>query len=358
MSGAEAVRLRPLVETVVDGEHLWLLRGPAGGDCRIADPSPAVLALVELLDGRGGTPAELATALRRGGLAAGEGEVAGMLASLDAAALLEPVRPEPEDDRYARQLLYLRERRPAGADAERMQDRLRAARVAIIGCGGLGSWAAAGLACVGIGAMTLVDGDVVERSNLNRQLLFRERDVGRAKVVAAAETLRAFDSALALEVVERQLLDVGAIRDCVRGHDLVIACADKPAYDIARWINAACLAEGIPHISAGQLPPTVRVGPLVLPGETGCLACLEAALREANPLYDRLEARRRADRRPHATLGPASGIVGQVIATEALHHLTGLVRPATAGSVWTMDLRSLEAERTPVRRRAGCPACG
>ena len=206
--------------------------------------------------------------------------------------------------------------------------------------------------------MTLVDGDVVERSNLNRQLLFRERDVGRAKVAAAAETLRAFDSALTLDPVERRLLDVGAIRDCVRGHDVVVACADQPAYDIARWINAACLAEGIPHISAGQLPPIVRVGPLVVPGETACLACLEAALREENPLYEQLEARRRADRRPHATLGPASGIVGQVIATEVLHHLTALARPATTGAVWTMDLRSLEAERTPVRRRAGCPACG
>jgi hypothetical protein len=50
--------------------------------------------------------------------------------------------------------------------------------------------------------------------------------------------------------------------------------------------------------------------------------------------------------------------VGQVIATEVLHHLTALARPATTGAVWTMDLRSLEAERTPVRRRAGCPACG
>ncbi|HZB75376.1 MAG TPA: ThiF family adenylyltransferase, partial [Solirubrobacteraceae bacterium] len=252
MSGAGAVRLRPLVETVVGDEHLWLLRGPAGGDCRIADPAPAVLPLVELLDGAGGTPRELTTALRRDGLPTEEAEVAGMLAALDAAALLEPVRPEPEDDRFSRQLLYLRERSPAGADADRMQRALREARVAIIGCGGLGSWAAAGLACVGIGAMTLVDGDVVERSNLNRQLLFRERDVGRAKVAAAAETLRAFDSALTLDPVERRLLDVAAIRDCVRGHDVVVACADQPAYDIARWINAACLAEGIPHISAGQ----------------------------------------------------------------------------------------------------------
>ena len=102
MSGAGAVRLRPLVETVVGDEHLWLLRGPAGGDCRIADPSPAVLALVELLDGAGGTPRELTTALRRDGLPTEEAEVAGMLAALDAAALLEPVRPDPEDDRFSR----------------------------------------------------------------------------------------------------------------------------------------------------------------------------------------------------------------------------------------------------------------
>lgn len=350
---SRAVRLRPLVEVVRDDDHLWLLRGPAGGDCRIADPDDAVVELVRLLAAGGGSAKELARALAT----CGEAEVEAMLADLDAAELLEPVAPEPADDRLSRQLLYLRDRRPRSADASEMQRAVRDARIAIIGCGGLGSWAAAGLACIGVGTLTLIDFDVVERSNLNRQLLFRERDIGRAKVAAAAASLRAFDGSLEVRAVERTIDGVAAARRSIAGHDFVVACADHPPYEIARWINAACLEERIPHISAGQLPPIVRVGPTVVPGATACLACLESALRAGNPLYDRLEALRRDDRRPQATLGPASGIVGQVIAMEILHHLSGLTPPATTGAVWSMDLRTLQTERTPVDRLDDCPAC-
>ena len=352
MSGS--LHLRPLVEVVHEERRLWLLRGPGGGDCRITDPPDAVRALVDLLDGDGGTPAELRGALAARGLAVDRQELGEMLEALASADLLEQGGEGDDEARLSRQLLYLRDRRAREADPVEMQHRVREASVAIVGCGGLGSWAAAGLACIGVGSLTLVDGDVVERSNLNRQLLFRERDIGRSKVAAAAESLRAFDASIAVRAVEHFVTGVEDARRCVAGHDFVVACADQPAYEIARWLDAACRLERVPHISAGQLPPIVRVGPTVLPGQTACVRCLETALRAANPLYDRLEALRRAARRPLATVGPASGIAGQVIAMEVLHHLTGLVRPATAGAIWTIDLRTLESELTPVAQVGDC----
>ena len=353
-----AVRLRPLVEILRTDSAVWLLRGPAGGDARIARPSESAVALLELLADDGGTPERLVAALGERGIDAGVDEIRDGLATLESAGMLEPADDYADDERLARQLLYLRDRRPAGAAARSMQAAVSTARVAVIGCGGLGSWAAAGLACIGVGQLTLVDGDVVERSNLNRQLLFRERDVGRPKVDAAAETLRGFDEQLDVRPVHRFLKSPDAVRACVAGHDFVIACADQPAYEIARWIGDACVREGIPHIGAGQLPPVIRVGPLVIPHRTACVRCLEAALREENPLYDQLEAQRARDQRPHATLGPASGIVGQVIASEVLHHLTGLCPPATLGAAWTLDMRTLTSESTPVRRRDDCRVCG
>jgi bacteriocin biosynthesis cyclodehydratase domain-containing protein len=177
-------------------------------------------------------------------------------------------------------------------------------------------------------------------------------------VDAAAASLRAFDAGLDVVAARATLASEADVARAVAGADLVAACADRPPYEIARWINRACARAGIAHISAGQLPPTVRVGPLVVPGATACLACLELALREENPLYDRLEALRRASAKPLATTGPASGVVGQVVASEVVHHLTGLVRPGTYDAVWTLDLRTLAAERMCVDRRAECPVCG
>jgi bacteriocin biosynthesis cyclodehydratase domain-containing protein len=354
----EAVRLRPLVEVVEDGEGaLYLLRGPAGGDCVIRTPPAAALPLVRALE-RGGTVAQLAARVRGGGHAVDDATVAAMLDELAAVGVLERLPREADDARLARQLLYLRDRAPAGADAAAMQRRVAAAHVVVLGCGGLGSWAATGLACIGVGRITLVDDDVVELSNLNRQLLFKESDLGRPKVEAAAEALRSFNSDIAVEPLRRRLASRADVAEAIAGASFVLACADRPPYLIARWINRACLDARVPHISAGQLPPTIRVGPLAMPGETACVGCLELALREENPLYDRLERLRSDDTRPLATLGPASGIVGSLIATEVLHHLTGLARPATRDAVWTMDLRTLAAERTEVVRRPDCPECG
>ena len=287
-----------------------------------------------------------------------EPELETMVGELAAAGFLEPATPFDDGARMARQLLYLRDRAPAGADAAAMQRRLAAAHVVVLGCGGLGSWSAAALACIGVGRLTIVDSDVVELSNLNRQLLFRESDVGRPKVVAAAGALRAFSTDLRVQAVARELTGVDDVREVVSGASLVLCLADRPPYAIARWVGAACHAEGVAHLSAGQLPPVVRVGPLVVPGETACSACLECQLRDENPLYDRLEALRTADERPLAALGPASGVVGCVIATEALHRLTGLATPATLGSVWTLDLRTLAGAMTPVARREDCAVCG
>ena len=354
----EAIRLRPLVEVAEDADGaLYLLRGPAGGDCVIRTPPAGAPSLLRALE-RGGSVTALTAAVRADGHAVSDAAVATMIGELAAAGVLEPVPDGPDDERLSRQLLYLRERAPAGVEPRAAQRRLSDAHVTILGCGGLGSWAATGLACIGVGALTLIDDDVVELSNLNRQLLFRAADVGRAKVDAAADSLHAFDPRLRVVPVRRRLDSVGDVAEAVAGASFVLACADRPPYLIARWVNRACLDAGVPHISAGQLPPTVRVGPIVVPGETACAECLELALREENPLYDELERLRSRSERPLATLGPASGIVGSVIATEVLHFITGLAAPATAGHVWTLDLRTLASDRIAVERRAGCAACG
>ena len=116
------------------------------------------------------------------------------------------------------------------------------------------------LACCGIGEMLLVDFDTVEISNLNRQVLYGEGDVGRPKAKLAAERLRTFNSAMRLKVLEERLDSEAAVAAAIDGYDLVVNAVDWPAHDIEVWVNSACFASGIPYIAMSHYPPIARVG--------------------------------------------------------------------------------------------------
>jgi len=263
-----------------------------------------------------------------------------------------------EAARYGRQLRYFSHVSSGELPPSEYQRRLREARVLILGLGGLGSWASYALLCCGVGELILLDGDIVEESNFNRQILYSECDVGRPKVEAAAEALAKFDSSCRLDTVARRLESVDAVREAVEGNDFVVNGADWPAHDIERWVNAACFDAGVPFITMSHSPPVARVGPLYVPGTTGCFACQERTYRDAFPLYDELVDQRRGRSSEAATLGPVCAFVGGQVALETLHQLTGLVPPATLGASFAYDLRTMAVTREDVPRLPACPVCG
>lgn len=336
----ERFRLRRSLELFVSSEgDLYLLRGGARAEWVVRGASEGERALLQLLADGPRSAAELA--------GCGVADPAAALAQLDALELLEPELPP---SRHDRQLIYFRDH----GDPLEMQAQLRAARVVVIGCGGLGCWALAGLASAGIGTLVLIDDDVVSIDNLNRQILYRAADIGRSKVEAAREALSAFDPDLRLVTHQRRLGSADEIADVVVGADVVVETADWPPHLLSLWIDAACRRLSIPHISAGQDPPKVRVGPFFLPGRPGCLRCQEAAARDGFPLYDELAASRARRPATTATLGPASGVVGSMIAMEVVHLLTGIGVPATAGRAILIDLQTLEMTREAIRPDASC----
>ena len=173
-----------------------------------------------------------------------------------------PPLPAAVAARFDRQLPYLAE---LGAPAE-MQRRLRDATVAIIGCGGLGTWALGGLACTGVGNFILVDDDTVEPSNLNRQILYVDADIGRPKVACAAEWVARFAPGTNVVAQQRRVASVADVAPLARDADVVVMLADDPPYVLERWVNAACQVAGTPYIACGQATPLMKVGPLVRPG--------------------------------------------------------------------------------------------
>jgi bacteriocin biosynthesis cyclodehydratase domain-containing protein len=351
----ERPRIKRTKELVTSGGDVYVLRPTDGSDLRIEQPDAVARGLISALDGTR-TRAELEREF-------GADRVGGALAALAEAELLDDAADDElvsarERARHDRQLRYFSEVGEAGVAPSEYQRRLRDARVLMLGVGGLGSWASYGLVCCGVGEIVLVDHDRVEESNFNRQILYRERDIGRVKVEVAAEALRGFDSHCRLVPVEQQLDGVDAVRELAEHADVVVNSADWPAHDIERWVNAACFDVGVPFITMSHSPPIGRVGPLYVPGVTGCFACQEDTYRDAYPLYDELVEQRRGRPTPAATLGPVCGFVGGQVALEVLHQLTGLFPPAALGRAHIYDLRTMTVTHEAVPRLPDCPVCG
>jgi molybdopterin-synthase adenylyltransferase len=347
-------RLRPSVEPFLDRHGTLCLVRPGDQDLIVRRPDNADLALVRRLQGGWDTLAGLAR-----GLDLDPSLIESKLESLVQADLVvveqksaaDPLEGE-DAERFSRQLPYLAE----FGDEARLQRRLRESAVVVLGCGGLGTWTIASLACIGVGRLTLVDPDHVALSNLNRQILYARRDLGVPKVRAAARWVRAFDPAIRVGIVERAVTSADDVTALVDSADALVLAADAPPYEIGRWVNAACLEARLPFIVAGQLPPLLKVGPTYIPGDGPCFACHERALARDSIAYEDYVAFRTAEPVTAPTLGPASCVVGGFMASELLHLLTGRA-PATKGAAVLVDMRSLTARREQFDRDPECQAC-
>ncbi|HEX3172969.1 MAG TPA: TOMM precursor leader peptide-binding protein [Solirubrobacterales bacterium] len=348
-------RIKRTTETVESPEgDLYLQRPSLGKDVRIERPDEKSRRLLAALDGEH-TQAQLEREF-------GSEEVDTVLSRFAELGVIEDAadddRVPPETmARFERQLRYFSDI-STGPAASECQARLEAARIAVLGVGGLGGWSALALACCGVGEILLVDFDLVELSNLNRQVLYGEADIGRPKVLVAAERLRAFNSRMRVEPRELRLSSEADVAAAIGGYDVVIDAVDWPAHDIESWVNSACFAADIPFVAMSHFPPVARVGPFYVPGRTGCFECQLTAYRRQFPLFDVAMEQHRGRPSPSATLGPACGLIGNQVALDVMHHLTGLAPPSTLGVGHVYDLRTMEVEREAIVPEPDCPVCG
>lgn len=334
-----------------------LLLAPGDEHLELQDAPDGTVPFLRELDGRRHLDAVLEGAAALG--LTGE-DARDILAALADAAVLDDAAADAawltaaQAERYDRQLRYFATC-VAPRPAAEAQAALRGARVAVLGLGGLGGLAALMLAACGAGTIVGVDGDRVETSNLARQVLYRERDVGRPKVEAAERALHTLNGEVAFEGVDAMLARPADVARIVEGCDLAIAAVDWPAHEIGETVDAGCFAAGTPYLSMSQQPPKVRVGALHVPGRTCCHRCHVDALRGTYPLMDEVARAARPDS-PAPTYAPAAGIIGSLLANEAIAHLAGLHPAATLGRAWVFDLRTFAASWQPLKG-AGCSRC-
>ncbi len=241
-----------------------------------------------------------------------------------------------ERQRYDRQIM-LAEMGEAG------QERLRSVRVLIVGAGGLGSPAALYLAAAGVGTIGLVDADLVEVSNLQRQIAHATADLGRPKVQSAGEKLLAINPALCL-VPCQQTFDETVSGRLVADYDFVIDATDNFAAKFL--INDTCVRQGVPYSHGGVLRFAGQTM-TVLPGRSACYRCL---FPEPPPEEVALACSR------DGILGVLPGVIGTVQATEAIKVLLDIGEPL-ADRLLTYDALRMRFREVPVRRSPCCPVC-
>jgi molybdopterin/thiamine biosynthesis adenylyltransferase/Zn-dependent protease len=250
-----------------------------------------------------------------------------------------------ENLRYSRQLgWFSMNAATRGSEVETLS-RLRHAAVTILGVGGMGSHVAWNLAACGVGELHLVDGDIVELSNLNRQLFYTPADIGRPKVEVAAERLAEYNSNLKTRVTRLFLRGVDDISEVIHGADFVVRSLDTPM-EAQAWVSEACVGMSIPCIGGGFMAQGAVVGPTVIPGETACLACHVPATIP------------RVDRGIGATLAPVVALSAGLMAGEVITYIGKLGPLRTAGKLLFIEAPTFNFHFTDVPRDENCRVCG
>lgn len=224
------------------------------------------------------------------------------------------------------------------------QERLCAARVLVVGAGGLGAPALLYLASSGIGQLTLVDDDVVELSNLQRQVIHDMNTLGQRKVDSAAQRLAAINPAVSLRLLHERLAGE-RLQEEVAAHDLVLDCSDN--FTTRHAINRACVAAKVPLVSGAAVRFSGQLAVYdVRDAASPCYHCLFPEEGEASD-------------GPCATFGvlaPLVGVIGSLQAVEAVKLLAGA--PVALGQLTLYEALDGSFRQLKVPRDPDCPVCG
>ena len=244
---------------------------------------------------------------------------------------------EEQLDRYSRHII-LQDVGPEG------QAKLMEAKVLVVGAGGLGSPIALYLAAAGVGTIGIVDADVVEISNLQRQIIHFSKDIQRPKVDSAAEKMRAINPDI--EVNSYKLyLNASNIKEIISDYDFVLDGTDNFATKFL--VNDACVMAGIPFSHGGILRFDGQTM-TVLPGRTACYRC---SFRQPPP-PEAVPSCSQA-----GVLGAIAGMLGTIQAAEALKFITGAGILLT-DTLLTFDAKTMHFRRVGLKKRSDCPLCG
>ena len=249
----------------------------------------------------------------------------------------QPLTLTPEQvKRYSRHIIM-------GDVGSKGQRALLQSKALIVGAGGLGSPSAIYLALAGVGTIGIVDFDVVEISNLQRQILHHTADIGRSKLDSARDNIKAYNPGVNVVGHETRLESHNA-REIISQYDLVINGADN--FATRYLVNDACYLEGKPLVD-GSILIFDGQATVFMPGE-GCYRCLFPSPPPPGMVPNCAEA---------GVLGALTGLVGSIQATEALKLLLG-IGESLSSRLLLIDALSMSFREVRLKKNPSCPLCG
>lgn len=243
-----------------------------------------------------------------------------------------------ELDRYARHII-LREIGGPGQKA------LRTAKVLVVGAGGLGSPALQYLAAAGVGTLGIIDDDVVENANLQRQVIHLDRRIGMPKVQSAADALREQNPFVTIKPYHRRL-DQAIAADLFADYDIVLDGSDN--FATRYLVNATCVTRQIPLVAGAITQWEGQISVYDPANGAPCYACIFPQAPAAGLVPSCAEA---------GVIGPLPGVIGSMMAVEAIKLITGAGEPLH-GRLLIYDALYAETRTITAKRRADCAVCG
>lgn len=223
------------------------------------------------------------------------------------------------------------------------QEKLKLAKVLIIGAGGLGCAASQYLAVAGVGEITIVDFDTVELSNLQRQVLHFDANIGQAKVDSAKQTLAQLNPLININALDA-FLDDAEIDTLVSQHSLVLDCTDNVM--VREQLNKSCYKHKIPLVSAAAIRMEGTVTVFDYQADTPCYQCFSALFGEQQLTC--VES---------GILAPVVGMIGCIQATEAIKVISAMGQ-ALSGKLLMVDAMTMEFRQMTLPKQPQCKVCG
>lgn len=256
-------------------------------------------------------------------------------------------------ERYSRHHLFYS---MSGASPREVQARLGERHALLLGCGGIGNVLSASLATAGVGRLTLVDHDIVELSNLTRQFMFTERDVGGSKVALLSAALRQRSRCTEIQQISQAIRSMRDLKELPHA-DLIVVSADSPG--IVELVNQFCVERDLAFLNVCYINDIAVWGPFVIPHKTGCWSCQDILATpdglgsQSTEKINRINARHQAP-----SFAPVNLLASSLALMDILMYLGdyGSIKSLNKRiGLWTHDLHF---EIQDCQRNPNCQACG
>ncbi len=242
------------------------------------------------------------------------------------------------------------------------QAKIKHTKILLLGLGGLGSHILYDLVALGATNIRAVDFDKIDLTNLNRQILYGENNIGQLKTESAEQRIKQFCSQLDIEFINQRISKIEDIEHLLKGCEVVICVADKPKEHILNWLNEACTKHGTPFINGG-LDTQRAVYCSVIPGQSGCVQCWKNCVEAKNDDSAKvLQAESTADvseSQPAPAIVPLVSAITSFVVAEFVRIVTGIAQPAATDKLLSVDFNTMQVTTAETwQRQVDCTYCG